>query len=165
MILAVFTMLVLILGLPFQIRGPAINALILLQTILVGPLAGVTTGCLSPVLSLAWELLSPVLRPALPFMMLANAIFVFSFYYLHKIAGRYLGLLLASLVKYLFFLGSIKYILQNIIPWQMAAIFAVPELFSTLLGGASALVAAQLLTAVFGTNALQDEKKVIRHEG
>jgi hypothetical protein len=161
-VLVAITLTMQALGLPPQVWGPAVNALILLSSIFVGPGAGIIIGCLTPLLALSWQFLSPALAPALPYMILGNIVYVCCFSIFHRIAGRYFALLVGSLLKYLLMLGAINFILR--IPQLLAATLASPELFSALLGGAIALVVVQCLDTIFGQRVFEIEKKVTYDE-
>jgi len=145
-VLAAITLAIQALGLPPQCRGPALNAMLLLSTIFVGPAAGMLIGILAPWVALAWELMSPVLAPAVPFLILANVAYVLLFARLSSVVGRYAALLAGGIGKYAILAGGVNFLLR--LPRPLAATLATPELFAALLGGAVALVIAQLLANV-----------------
>ncbi|MGB3933803.1 MAG: ECF transporter S component [bacterium] len=161
-VLAAITLAIQALGLPPQCRGPALNAMLLLSTIFVGPAAGLLMGVLAPWVALAWELMSPVLAPALPFLVLANAAYVLLFAWLSPLAGRYAALLAGGIGKYAILAGGVNFLLH--LPRPLAATLVTPELFAALLGGAVALVIVQLLANVVVGSEFVLGRKVKNHD-
>jgi hypothetical protein len=145
-VLAAITLAIQALGLPPQFRGPALNAMLLLGTIFVGPAAGMLIGVLSPWVALVWELMSPVLAPAVPFLILGNVAYVLLFARLSSWAGWYTALAAGGIGKYVILAGGVNFLLR--LPRPLAATLVTPELFAALMGGAVALVIAQLLAGV-----------------
>lgn len=161
-VLMAITLTIQALGLPPQFSGPAFNAMLLLSTVFVGPAAGILIGILAPWVALTREILSPVLAPAVPFFIVGNVAYVWAFAHLCPLAGRYLALFAGAVAKFFVLAVAANFLLR--IPNPLAASLGVPELFAALMGGAVALVIAQLLTAVFGEPELQVGKRVGNHE-
>ena len=65
-----------IVGLPQPITGPLINMLLFLTVTILGWIAGVILGCLTPLAALIRGQLPAVLAPLVPFIAVANAILV-----------------------------------------------------------------------------------------
>ncbi|MFZ5518508.1 MAG: ECF transporter S component [Candidatus Zhuqueibacterota bacterium] len=145
-------------GLPQPITGPMINALLLLTAALVGVIAGITLGCLTPLLALIRGQLPAILAPMVPFIAVGNALLVLTFFLIYraKSSGRaesdwqmYAGLIAAAVVKFVFLLLSARHLLQLIFDYEIPDTFIVmmstPQLITALAGGA---IAAALLKII-----------------
>lgn len=136
-------------GLPQVFTGPGINAVLLLAGLFVNPFAGVVIGILTPFGALLRGILQPVLLPALPFIVLGNAIYVLtavSFIRRSGIDSRFrsiLGVILGSAVKYAVMAGAVKFIIE--VPEKVAYALTVPQFFTAVAGGAVALVIYRIL--------------------
>lgn len=67
-------------GLPQPITGPLINMLLFLTAAMLGWIAGVILGCLTPLAALIRGQLPAVLAPLVPFIATANAILVLVYF-------------------------------------------------------------------------------------
>jgi len=149
-----------IVGLPQPITGPIINALLFLTTSLIGFYAGITLGCLTPLVAVVRGQLPALLAPVIPFIAIANAILVIVFYAIHyklKIHRSslnrlkiYLAIISAAIAKFLFLASAVKlifpFIFDHSLPEKFAALMMTPQLFTALAGGGLYLLLAKLLT-------------------
>jgi len=119
------------------VTGPAINAALLIATVLLGPWGGVGIGALTPVTAFFAGVLKPVLAPAIPFIVLGNASLCLVFGFGRR-ANSYLAVVVAAVVKFAVMSAGVHYL--------------VPILFGTELppGATVALTWPQLLTALAG---------------
>jgi hypothetical protein len=163
-------LIVQLLRFPQPITGPAINAVLLLSTMLVGPWEAIFIGCLTPGIAWVFGIIPPVLGPLIPFIILANVLLIVIFYQIYRLtlpqqslfptnnSPRFrfspltimtAGVGLAALVKFsfLFFItrSFLNYLYQ--IGWIKVAIpafallaFQLPQLYSALAGGFLAMV-------------------------
>jgi len=154
-ILVSLTVVIQIAGLPQPFTGPLINALLLLTTVFVGLIAGMTLGCLTPLLALLRGQLPAILAPMAPFIAVGNALLVLTFFLIFssKSTGRpgadwrmYTGLIAAAVVKFIFLYISARHLLRLIfgveIPGKFIVMMSTPQLITALAGGA---IAAALL--------------------
>lgn len=146
-------------GLPQPITGPIINALLFLTTALIGFYAGITLGCLTPLVAVVRGQLPPLLAPFIPFIAISNAILIIIFYAIHyklkinrsslKKIKIYLAIIIAAAAKFLFLSLAIKLIFPVIfnysLPEKFAALMMMPQLFTALAGGILFLLFAKLL--------------------
>ena len=148
-----------IIRLPQLVTGPAVNALLLLAVILVGPAAAVLIGCLTPLVALLVGIIPPIMLPMVPVIMLANAtlVAVFSlvmqrpregFLALDLNLRSLVAMVSAALAKFLLFYLSINYILNWFkvpLPLAVAAVFGITQLYTALAGGLIALILGKYL--------------------
>jgi len=73
-ILLALTLAFQMLKLPQPMTGPAVNAMLFISTAAVGIWGGVIIGALTPWIAFINGILNPVLAPAIPFIMLGNAV-------------------------------------------------------------------------------------------
>lgn len=138
------------------ITGPLINAILLLATVTLGTSAALTIGLIPSVVALSRGLLPAVLAPVVPFIMLANAVYVLVFYSLQR--KNYVGAVVtASLSKFgLLYLVS-QHLLATLLPQQFlskaAAMMSWPQLVTALTGGVIAWVVLKGFGGNFGAPA------------
>ena len=134
--------------------GPLINTIILLTTYFCGLLYGLLIGVLIPVIAIPTAALASLLIPFSPFIVLANLVYSASFYLLMKKGkfGIYLGALLSSVLRFLFFILSatkLLYVFIPNVPENSAKLignsFTLPQLLIALLGSAVAVIIIKLL--------------------
>jgi len=126
------------------ITGPVVNAVLLSGAVLVGPWGAAAIGLLTPVTAYLLGQLNPVLAPAIPFIMAANAVLALIFGYGRRL-NVYLAVVAAAVVKYLLLAGAVRYLLS--LPPKVAVALGVPQLITALIGGAVALVVLEALAA------------------
>ncbi|MTI65023.1 MAG: ECF transporter S component [Firmicutes bacterium] len=134
--------------------GPLVNLTLILSAGIVGTLAGVIVGCLTPLIALSFGIIGiPIL---VPFIMIGNSLLVIIFNLIRKritLGGEYVGLALAALGKFLFLAFSVRYLLdlftqKNIPPKIMAKLtvmFGLPQLYTALVGGIVAVIVMKLI--------------------
>lgn len=136
-------------GLQQMITGPVVNMLLFLGVVLVGPWGAAITGLITPIMALWVGILKPPLAPMVPAIALGNAIMCILFGALSRtmpktpIVGRVAGVAVGSVVKFLVLTGTVRYLVQ--VPPPIAAAMGSIQLVNALLGGAAALVMAEIL--------------------
>lgn len=120
------------------ITGTIVNASLLISVVLLG-MSGSLLLCLLPsLISLSVGLLPIVMAPMVPFIILGNIVFVFTFDALRK-RNYFLGLIPAALLKFSFlFLTSnflIQFFIKQAVASKIAAMMSWPQLVTVLLGG------------------------------
>lgn len=132
-----------------MVTGPLVNAMLYISAYSVGWIGGVIIGAVTPWVALAYGIVKAPAVPAVPFIMIANAILVLVFAgvsRLNKTWGRYPAVVVAAVVKFAVLAGAVQYIL-NLKP-AVAAAFGVPQLVTALIGGAGALLVIEALERV-----------------
>jgi len=149
-------------GLPQPITGPVINAMLLITGILLGNLAGMVLGCLTPIMALLHGQLPMPLAPMVPFIAIGNVLLVLVYNYVAqkqtlclKVFSPFkkmVGVLLAAFAKFLLIYVSIKIflpILLNVsIPEKISVLMATPQFITATAGGIIALIFTQILAKV-----------------
>ena len=153
------TVVIQIAGLPQPITGLLINMLLFVTATMLGWIAGVILGCLTPLAALIRGQLPAVLAPLVPFIAAANAILVLAYYFIYyKLLKNthqlywlkiIIAIIFAALAKYLFFIFTIKiifpYLVNFSIPQNVAVILMTPQLFTALIGGVLFLIFLNVL--------------------
>jgi len=130
------------------ITGPLINAILLLTTSLAGPSAAIMTGLIPSVVALSRGLLPVVLAPVVPFIMIANAVYIIVFAQLKEksFAGAVAA---ASVLKFGFLHLVSQVLLAQLLPGKFLTIaskmMSWPQLATALVGGLIAWVALQTI--------------------
>jgi len=116
--------------LPFYIHaqlltGPIINAIFVLALFLVGIRSALVICLIPSLMALSGGLLSPILAPVTPFIMIGNAIFVLAidwFYNKTKDSnqGYWLGIILGAALKFAFLFFSVGFITRLLIKQELA---------------------------------------------
>ena len=132
-------------GFPQPVTGPLINTVLYLSALLVGSWSGVIIGICTPVIAFMRGILPAPLGPMIPFIALGNGILVIVFSLL-KGKNQVLGIILASMVKYLILFTAVSYIVD--VPDKIAQIMSLPQLFTALSGGAIAILAYKALWVI-----------------
>lgn len=135
-LLLAITLAVQMIGLPQYITGPAINAMLIVSTLVLGPFGAALIGTLTPVIALIRGILPPVLAPAIPFIVLGNWAIIF-FFAAFRRTNQYLAVVLGALAKYLVLAGAVTFILA--VPPPVAQMLQIPQLLTALVGGIAAL--------------------------
>lgn len=130
------------------VTGPAVNAVLFIATVMLGPWGAAGIGVLTPITAFFLGVLKPVLAPALPFIILGNAALALTFGYVRP-TNRYLAAVGASVLKFAVLAAGVQYLLPLLFQVQLPAPVTValtwPQLL-TALGGA--LVAFLVLEAL-----------------
>ncbi len=138
------------LGLQQMVTGPVVNMFLYLAVMTVGIWGGVVTGLVTPVVALWVGILKPAMTPMILPIMISNAALVVIFGLVSGIGGRkstafrIIGVLIASFVKFLILSTTVKYLVQ--VPGPMAKMMQGTQLATALIGGALALVLAEILS-------------------
>jgi hypothetical protein len=124
------------------ITGPIVNAALFLGVVTLGSGSTILLGLVPSVVALSSGLLPIVLAPIVPFIMISNAILVVVFSYFKK-TNYWLGVIMSSLIKYIFLYASSFAVIQlftqkTIAIKAMATMMAWPQLVTALIGGAIA---------------------------
>jgi hypothetical protein len=134
--------------------GPAVNAILILTAVICGGFYGILVGCLTPLLAFLTGQLASALGPFIPFIIIGNILFVFSFVILNKQGkyGKYLGILIGALIKYMFlWISATKLILLfNLnmpakVANKLAIAMGIPQLVTAIIGGVIALMLIEIL--------------------
>jgi len=120
------------------IVGPVVNATLFISAATLGISGAIMVGLVPSVISISVGLLPAVLAPMIPFIMISNAILVSVFAPLRK-RSFFLGVVAASVVKYLFLYATssvvISLLLKKELAHQVALMMSWPQLLTALLGG------------------------------
>lgn len=120
------------------ITGPIVNATLFVAAMLLGTQLGIFVGLIPSVIALSVGLLSPVLAPMVPYIMISNAILIITFNFLRN-KNFWLAVGVASFIKFLFlFIASslvINLLLKKEIADSVAMMMSWPQLVTALAGG------------------------------
>jgi len=120
------------------ITGSIVNATLLIAVASLGMRDALLIGLLPSSIALASGLLSPVLAPMIPFIIVGNAILVITFGYLRN-KNYWLGLVSGSILKFAFLFGTSSIVINLLANQKVAANVAVmmswPQLVTALAGG------------------------------
>lgn len=120
------------------ITGPIVNATLFLATFLFSPHIAILIGLLPSLVALATGLLPAPLAPMIPFIIIGNTILILVFYYLKK-KNFWLGVTLASLLKFLFLFSTSSLVIGLLLKKELAKNVALmmnwPQLITALFGG------------------------------
>jgi hypothetical protein len=124
---------------PLQgIAGPIVNALLYIAVIFLGVRYALFVCIFPSIISLSTGLLPVVLAPMIPFIILGNIILVLLFAYF-KEKSYWLGVVVASVAKFIFIFAASQVIIDKFLPSNIAPAIANmmswPQLFTALLGG------------------------------
>jgi len=125
------------------IVGPIVNATLFISAATLGTAGAIMVGLVPSVISLSVGLLPPVLAPVIPFIMISNALLVSVFAIFRK-RNFFLGIVAASVVKYLFLYATssmvISLLLKKEVASSVAQMMSWPQLLTALAGGVLAWV-------------------------
>jgi riboflavin transporter len=120
------------------ITGTIVNATLIIATVLLSTRDGLLMGLLPSSIALATGLLSPVLAPMVPFIIVGNAILVLTFAYFQKL-NFWAGVAIGAILKFAFLYGTSAIVMGLLINKQVAPAVAQmlswPQLFTALAGG------------------------------
>jgi hypothetical protein len=124
-------------GFPQFITGPLVNAVLYLASMIVGWQGGVLIGILTPIIAAIRGILPPPLIPLIPFIALGNSVLVISFFLL-KSSNKLLGIILASLVKFIILVTAVNLLVQ--VPVPIAQMMSFPQFVTACTGGLIAIL-------------------------
>jgi hypothetical protein len=120
------------------ITGPLVNAMLILTCVLVGPMEAVILGLFPGVIAL----ISGLLAPMIPFIMIGNAVFVAVFWYV-KEKNMTLGIIAGALLKFLFLAATVRFLMVTIldapIVQKLAIMMSWPQFATAIIGGTIAI--------------------------
>ncbi len=130
------------------ITGPLVNFMLVLSTLLVGQAAGVFIGFVTPFIALSVGILPAPLAPAIPFIMLGNALLCLAagFAINRSINLKLAAVVLGAFIKFAVIAGAVSYALS--LPPQLAKALMLPQLFTALIGGLLAVVSWQAIARI-----------------
>lgn len=121
-----------------MITGPIVNATLFVAAMLLGNQMGIFVGLIPSVIALSVGLLSPVLAPMVPYIMISNAILILTFNFLRN-KNFWLAVGMASLMKFLFLFSTSSLVMNLLLKKEMADSVAImmswPQLVTALVGG------------------------------
>lgn len=121
-----------------MITGPIVNATLFAAAILLGSQMGIFVGLIPSVIALSVGLLSPVLAPMIPYIMISNAILILTFNAFRN-RNFWLAVGVASFMKFLFLFSTSSLVMSLILKKEMADSVAMmmswPQLVTALVGG------------------------------
>ncbi len=130
------------LRLPTFLTGPAVNFFLALATLWAGVASGVIIGLLTPWAALLLGILPAPLAPAIPFIMIGNAVYTFLIGLLYRClpskAGQLIGVAAGAVAKFLVIAGAATYTLT--LPPPITGALLLPQLYNALLGGGAAVM-------------------------
>ncbi len=161
-ILLALTLVIQFAGLPQPFTGPAVNAMLILSTIFVGPFGAIIIGCLTPWLAFLRGIMG--FAPLIPYIMVANAVYVIAFYLVRQSLKKVVridseehfsasingilsggaGVITGAVLKFLVLSSAVKFFIADVKP-KMAQMMQLPQLITALTGGAIALLVAAAL--------------------
>ncbi|MBN1560908.1 hypothetical protein JW998_11700 [candidate division KSB1 bacterium] len=146
-------------GLPQLFTGPLVNMMLILTSLVITPAAGALLGAITPVVAVVRGQLPSFLMPMIPFIIVANILFVMIFSLLQSrrlrdvnvltSAAAWLGLLCGALVKFLVLYYTTRFILPIVmganVSAKLLAMMSLPQFFTAVAGGAFAFLVYNML--------------------
>ncbi|MDD4271774.1 MAG: hypothetical protein PHF50_03140 [Patescibacteria group bacterium] len=126
------------------ISGPIINAILILILFLVGIRSALVVALVPSLVALAGGLLPAILAPAVPFIMISNAIFILSLDRIYDWSknmnrGYWLGVLIGAFLKFVFLYVSVSWITKLLIKQELAVkvaqMMSWPQFATAVMGG------------------------------
>lgn len=130
------------------ISGPIVNAILILVLFLVGIRSAMVVALIPSLMALSGGLLPAILAPAVPFIMISNAILVLTvdrFYdWRPDSRGYWQGVVVGAILKFVFLYLSVGWITRLLLKQELAAavvkMMSWPQLATAILGGVIAWV-------------------------
>ena len=120
------------------ITGPIVNATLFAAAALLGTELAIMVGLIPSLIALSVGLLPAVLAPMVPFIMVGNALMIWSFSLLKK-KNYWTGMIVSSLLKFIFLWGTstivINLLLKKEIASTVATMMSWPQLWTAVVGG------------------------------
>ncbi len=131
------------------ITGPMVNAVLIITTVLIGPMEAVLIGLMPSTIALVAGLLPLPLALMVPFIMIGNAVLVATFYYLYK-RNFLLAIGIAAFLKFAFLHESVTLIMSKLLKQEIVAKLAVmmswPQFVTAVIGGGVAYLILKNIT-------------------
>jgi len=132
------------------VTGPAVNATLLIASVLIGPWGSVGIGMLTPLTAFFLGVLKPVLAPAIPFIMVGNGVLALAFGYGRRV-NPYLAVAAGAVVKFLALAAGVRYLVPlffNVnLPPPVTVALTWPQLLTALGGAVVAFLVLEGLAA------------------
>jgi hypothetical protein len=120
------------------ITGPLVNAILLIAVMILNPSSALMVGLIPSVVALSRGLLPLALAPMIPFIMLGNSIYIFTFSKLYK-KSFVLAVIAAASFKFGLLHGVSQWILPSLLPNKLltkaSLMMSWPQLVTALAGG------------------------------
>lgn len=120
------------------ITGPLVNAILFLSVIYCGLSGAILVGMIPSVIALSAGLLPAPLAPAVPYIIVSNALMAIIFYTFFRKKNFWLGVALGALLKFGFLYMIVSTIVKLASPQiapKIAAMLSWPQLLTALAGG------------------------------
>jgi len=141
------------------ITGPIVNAVLILSVFMVGARGALLIGMLPSTIALSTGLLSVVLAPMIPFIIISNSILILILSLCHpeqskesvaiKYSKYWLILFFGALLKFIFlFLTSgivIKLLINIAVAPKVAAMMSWPQFVTAMIGGVIAFIVLKIV--------------------
>ena len=151
------------LGFPQLFTGPLVNMMLILTSLIITPAAGALLGAITPVVAVVRGQLPSFLLPMIPFIIIANALFVMVFSLLRSrqssnvnvlmSTAAWLGLLCGAIVKFIILYYTTRFTLPILlganVSDKLLAMMSLPQFFTAVAGGAFAFLIYNMLRARF----------------
>lgn len=142
-----------------SITGPIVNAVLFISAVVLGSSNAMMIGMFPSLIAISTGLLSSALMPAIPFIIVSNAMLVAVFDRLRK-TNFALAVIGASIIKFLFlFLSSsivVNFVAKEQVAEKISAMLSWPQLFTALAGG---LIAYIILKRIMKNDTLCNDKQ------
>ncbi len=119
------------------ITGTIVNATLILGAVILGSKDAILIGLLPSTMAISAGIISPVLAPMIPFIIVGNTILILTFCYLSKI-NYWLGAVAGSVLKFGFLYATSTIVIGLLLNTQVAPVVAQamswPQLFTALAG-------------------------------
>ncbi len=139
------------------LTGPMVNAILIITLFLVGVRSALVLCMVPSLMALSGGLIPLILAPAIPFIMLGNAILVLTVDYFfnnikNNIRGFVLGVLFGSFLKFSFLFLSISVVADLLIRQELALkiaqLFGFMQLLTALAGGIIAFIVLRIFKRI-----------------
>jgi riboflavin transporter len=122
-----------------MITGTIVNCILFVSVVLLGRNTALSLCVIPSIISLFTGLISIVMVPIIPFIIISNMILVLSFDFLKK--NQYLAVVLSALFKFVFLFLASSFVVRMFPIGQKAAVmFGYPQFFTALAGGVLAIL-------------------------
>ncbi len=122
------------------LTGPGVNAILVLATGYLGALSGIIIGIFTPLVALIMGIMP--FAPAIPFIMLGNALLCIGYTWGKKI-NPLVGVVTGAILKFILLSLAVRYIIAA--PPPVAAALSFPQLVTALTGGLIAIIILRYL--------------------
>jgi len=126
------------------LTGPMVNAILVITLFMVGIRSALLLCMIPSLMALSGGLIPPVLAPAIPFIMISNAIFVLLVDYFYNntkdnTKGFFLGTIAGAFLKFIFLFWSVGIVADLLLKQELAPkiaqLFSFTQFLTALLGG------------------------------